>query len=167
MRVRRADLPKNDRGAAAALGPSLFRGDASSRRRRGDRTRTFGRYGLTFREQWYVVGEGQGFVLVAYKGDTQQGPYEGAFLYTREKDDYENNAGLRSAADAAARKVGLDPAGFCAIDNACPAVGVTAAGASAEDVGKEKLEWKDVFDLAEWFRPGTIAKSDNFDPNKM
>mmetsp|Transcript_3394 Transcript_3394/g.10497 ORF Transcript_3394/g.10497 Transcript_3394/m.10497 type:complete len:367 (-) Transcript_3394:39-1139(-) len=124
-------------------------------------------YGLTFREQWYVVGEGQGFVLVAYKGDTQQGPYEGAFLYTREKDDYENNAGLRSAADAAARKVGLDPAGFCAIDNACPAVGVTAAGASAEDVGKEKLEWKDVFDLAEWFRPGTIAKSDNFDPNKM
>ena len=27
--------------------------------------------------------------------------------------------------------------------------------------------WKDVFELTEWFRPGTIKKDANFDPNKM
>mmetsp|Transcript_19121 Transcript_19121/g.56781 ORF Transcript_19121/g.56781 Transcript_19121/m.56781 type:complete len:376 (+) Transcript_19121:124-1251(+) len=127
-------------------------------------------YGLTFREQWYVVGQGDArspFVLVAYKGDTQQGPYEGAFLYTRTKDAYDADAGLRARADAAAKAAGLDPAQFCAIDNACPADGVTAGGASADDLTKEKLEWSDVFDLAEWFRPGTTQKKANFDPNKM
>ena len=124
-------------------------------------------YGLEFREQWYIVGADSSFVLVAYKGDTQQGPYEGAFLYTRNKDDYETNSGLRSKADAAAKKAGLEPSQFCQIDNACPTSGVTQAGASKEDLGKEKLEWKDVFDLAEWFRPGTTAKKADFDPNKM
>ena len=51
-----------------------------------------------------------------------------------------------------------------AIDNTCPA-DATASGASLEDQGKEKLEWKDVFELTEWFRPGTLKKQDNFDPN--
>ena len=127
-------------------------------------------YGLTFHEQWYVLGKGDTsnpFVLVAYKGDTRQGPYEGAFLYTRGKGDYAGNAKLRSTVDALAAKNGLDPKGFCAIDNACPADGVSQAGASAADTAAEKLTWKDVFDLAEWFRPGTLAKSDSFDPNKM
>ena len=27
--------------------------------------------------------------------------------------------------------------------------------------------WKDVFELTEWFRPGTLKKDANFDPNKM
>ena len=54
-----------------------------------------------------------------------------------------------------------------AIDNACPTTGVTQAGASKDDLSKEKLEWSDVFDLAEWFRPGTTAKKADFDPNKM
>ena len=124
-------------------------------------------YGLEFREQWYIVGADSSFVLVAYKGDTQQGPYEGAFLYTRNKDDYDTNPGLRSKADAAAKKAGLEPSQFCAIDNACPTAGVTQAGASKDDLSKEKLEWSDVFDLAEWFRPGTTAKKADFDPNKM
>jgi len=39
-------------------------------------------FGLTFHEQWYVIGRGDGWRAVAYKGDTQQGPYEGAFVYT-------------------------------------------------------------------------------------
>ena len=47
-------------------------------------------FGLTFHEQWYVLGqgsvEGTDYRVVAYKGDTQQGPYDGAFAYTREKD---------------------------------------------------------------------------------
>ena len=33
-------------------------------------------FGLTFHEQWYVLGKGDGYRVVAYKGDTQQGPYE-------------------------------------------------------------------------------------------
>ena len=39
--------------------------------------------------------------------------------------------------------------------------------ATAADAAKEKLEWKDVFELTEWFRPGTIKRSADFDPNKM
>ena len=69
--------------------------------------------------------------------------------------------------DAVAKKNGLDPNQFCKIDNACPMDDVTQGGVSAEEMSKEKLEWKDVFDLAEWFRPGTLQKSDSFDPNKM
>ena len=52
------------------------------------------------------------------------------------------------------------------IDNTCPD-NFEKAGASASESAKEKLEWKDVFDLAEWFRPGTTAKKADFDPNKM
>ena len=118
-------------------------------------------YGLTFREQWYVIGKGDAsapYILVAYKGDTQQGPYEGGFLYTRGKTDYFDNANLRAKVDAVAKKNGLDPNQFCKIDNACPMEDVTQGGVSAEEMSKEKLEWKDVFDLAEWFRPGTIKK---------
>ena len=33
-------------------------------------------FGLTFHEQWYILGKGEGYRVVAYKGDTQQGPYE-------------------------------------------------------------------------------------------
>jgi hypothetical protein len=53
-----------------------------------------------------------------------------------------------------------------AIDNSCPD-DFTVAGASAAEASKEKLEWKDVFELTEWFRPGTIKRSANFDPTKM
>ena len=81
-----------------------------------------GRYAalIEFREQWYIVGADSSFVLVAYKGDTQQGPYGGAFLYTRNK-DYDE---CRTQADAAAKKAGLEPSQFCTIDNACPTSGV-------------------------------------------
>ena len=53
-----------------------------------------------------------------------------------------------------------------AIDNTCPA-DATQAGASSAEAAKEKLEWKDVFELTEWFRPGTIKKDSTFDPTKM
>ena len=29
-------------------------------------------FGLTFHEQWYLVGQGEGWRAVAYRGDTQQ-----------------------------------------------------------------------------------------------
>ena len=43
----------------------------------------------------------------------------------------------------------------------------TTAGASAAEASKEKLDWKDVFELTEWFRPGTIKRAADFDPTKM
>ena len=55
---------------------------------------------------------------------------------------------------------------MAAIDNTCPD-DATSAGVSASEAQKEKLEWKDVFELTEWFRPGTLKKDVNFDPNKM
>ena len=60
-------------------------------------------YGLEFREQWYIVGADSSFVLVAYKGDTQQGPYEGAFVFTKEKDALSGAGGakLRAQIDSA------------------------------------------------------------------
>lgn len=130
-------------------------------------------FGLTFNEQWYVLGESDGsggvpaYRLVAYKGDTQQGPYEGAFVYTKEASAIEGSPALARAIDAAARAAGLDPSLWCVIDNACPAAGGTVAGAGSAEGAKEKLEWKDLFELTEWFRPGTLSKPANFDPSKM
>jgi hypothetical protein len=46
--------------------------------------------GLTFDENWYILGQSDGkgdvpaFVLVAYKGHTLQGGYEGSFVYAKE-----------------------------------------------------------------------------------
>ena len=97
-------------------------------------------FGLTFHEQWYMLGMGDDYRVVAYKGDTQQGPYEGAFVYTKEADSLKD-AGLRSKIDAAVKAGGLNPGEMQLIDNACPA-DATASGASLEDQGKEKLEWK-------------------------
>ena len=143
-------------------------------------------FGLTFHEQWYVIGgldggaaataKGGGsaaapeYRVVAYKGDTQQGPYEGAFVYARERGALDGGApgaaALRKAIDADVRGAGLDPAAMVAIDNACPS-DATAAGASADEAVKEKLAWSDVFELTEWFRPGTLKKQADFDPSKM
>jgi len=127
-------------------------------------------FGLTFHEQWYVLGKGTSpdWRVVAYIGDTQQGPYDGAFVYTKEIDALNGPDGskIRSGVDAALKEAGLDPKQMVLIDNSCP-TDVTKAGVSKEDASKEKLEWKDVFELTEWFRPGTLKKQDNFDPNKM
>ena len=130
-------------------------------------------FGLTFHEQWYVIGRGDGWRAVAYKGDTQQGPYEGAFVYTSTVDALSSSSSssadeassLRKSIDASLTKAGLDPTKMVAIDNACP-TDATTAGVSAAESSKEKLEWKDVFELTEWFRPGTLAKPKDFDPSK-
>ena len=59
-------------------------------------------FGLTFHEDWYVLGVGKGYRVVAYKGDTQQGPYEGAFVFTETKDALQGSASeaMRLAIDA-------------------------------------------------------------------
>jgi hypothetical protein len=115
-------------------------------------------FGLSFYEEWYIVGQGEDFRVIAYIGDTQQGPYDGAFVLTKEKDtlDGPNGAKQREQVDAIVRNAGLDPAKMAAIDNSCPAT-TEAAGASAAEASKEKLEWSDVFELVEWFRPGTLG----------
>ncbi len=128
-------------------------------------------FGLTFHEQWYVLGKGENWRVVAYRGDTQQGPYDGAFVYTKEKDALapgggEGVAALRKEIDAVLVEAGLDPKQMSVIDNTCPA-DATTAGVSAEDASKDKLEWKDVFELTEWFRPGTLKQDKTFDPTKM
>jgi len=127
-------------------------------------------FGLTFHEQWYVLGKGSSpdWRVVAYIGDTPQGPYEGGFVYTKTKDALNgpDGAAIRNGVDSALKEAGLDPKKMIAIDNTCPA-DPTMAGVSKEDASKEKLEWKDVFELAEWFRPGTLKQQAGFDPNKM
>lgn len=127
-------------------------------------------FGLTFHEQWYVLGKGTSpdWRVVAYIGDTQQGPYDGAFLYTKEKDTLAGPDGpaIKESVNAVLKEAGLDPKQMIAIDNTCP-TDTTKAGVSKEDASKEKLEWKDVFELTEWFRPGTLKKQADFDPNKM
>lgn len=110
-------------------------------------------FGLTFHEQWYVIGTGSSpdWRVVAYIGDTQQGPYDGAFLYTKDKDALigPDGSAIRDGVNAALKEAGLDPKKMVSIDNSCP-VDVTKAGVSKEDASKEKLEWKDLLDLTEW-----------------
>ncbi|KAJ8598868.1 hypothetical protein CTAYLR_010457 [Chrysophaeum taylorii] len=132
-------------------------------------------YGLSFHEQWYVLSSSKttdvpdipDHLFVAYKGDTQQGPYDGAFVFTRTKTAYDDSPGLRNLVTDVARKNGLDPTKFCRIDNSCPTVGTERAGASDADLAREKLTWRDVFELTEWLRPGTLKKNDAFDPANM
>ena len=125
-------------------------------------------FGLTFHEQWYVLGKGEGFRVVSYIGDTQQGPYEGAFVFTDTKDALLGPEGAkrRTQIDAIVSTAGLDPKQMQTIDNTC-SDNTQAAGVSAAEAAKEKLEWKDVYELTEWFRPGTIKRSADFDPTRM
>jgi len=77
-------------------------------------------YGLQFTENWYILGESDGkkdvppFKLVAYKGHTLQGNYEGAFVYAKEPI---LPAAAVPAVKEAARNAGLDFEQFTRIDN--------------------------------------------------
>ena len=79
-------------------------------------------FGLTFHEQWYVLGKGDGFRVASYIGDTQQGPYEGAFVFTETKDALSGGDGAkkRYQVDAILAASGLDPKKMAPIDNTCP-----------------------------------------------
>ena len=77
-------------------------------------------YGLQFSENWYILGESDGkgdvppFKLVAYKGHTLQGNYEGAFVYAKEPILPQEAV---PAVQEAASKAGLDFSQFTRIDN--------------------------------------------------
>ncbi|KAJ8604108.1 hypothetical protein CTAYLR_001774 [Chrysophaeum taylorii] len=77
-------------------------------------------FGLTFWENWSVLGENKPgqpeWKFVYYTGKTTQNTYEGAFVYSRQRD---LPRASREAVFDLARKAGLDPASFCVIKNDC------------------------------------------------
>jgi hypothetical protein len=116
-------------------------------------------YGLKFSENWYILGESDGskgippFKLVAYKGHTLQGNYEGAFVYAKEP--VLPQAAV-SAVREAARNAGLDFDAFTRIDNTCP-VGDSLNDANA-GTGTSATDWVDLVigqgGIIDWIKPG-------------
>jgi hypothetical protein len=116
-------------------------------------------YGLEFSENWYIVGESDGsgdvpaFKLVAYKGHTLQGNYEGAFVYAKES---VLPSKAVPAVRAAASKAGLDFDKFTQIDNTCPAGG--SLNDAEAGTGTSTTDWIDLVvgegGVIDWISPG-------------
>jgi len=117
-------------------------------------------YGLKFTENWYILGESDGdkdippFKLVAYKGHTLQGNYEGAFVYAKES--ILPTAAVPAVKDAAA-KAGLDFDKFTRIDNTCPTERASLNDDSA-GTGTSTTDWVDLVigegGVIDWVVPG-------------
>jgi hypothetical protein len=117
-------------------------------------------YGLSFYENWYVVGESDGskgvpaFKLVAYKGHTLQGNYEGSFVYSKEPVLPE--AAVPAVREAAAQ-AGLDFSKFTRIDNTCP-VGDGPLNDVNAGTGTSTTDWVDLVigegGVIDWISPG-------------
>jgi VDE lipocalin domain len=116
-------------------------------------------YGLSFYENWYIVGESDGsngippFKLVAYKGHTLQGNYEGSFVYA--KDPILPEAAVPAVREAASR-VGLNFDSFTRIDNSCP-IGEPLNDSQA-GLGTSTTDWIDLVvgegGVIDWISPG-------------
>lgn len=117
-------------------------------------------YGLKFNENWYIIGESDGdkdvppFKLVAYKGHTLQGNYEGSFVYAKEP--VLPSAAVPAVKEAAA-KAGLDFDKFTRIDNTCPTTSKSLNDASA-GTGTSTTDWVDLVvgegGVIDWVVPG-------------
>jgi hypothetical protein len=119
-------------------------------------------YGLKFTENWYILGESNGdnannippFKLVAYKGHTLQGNYEGAFVYAKEP--ILPSAAIPAVRDVAA-KAGLDFDKFTRIDNSCPTSTKSLNDVSA-GTGTSTTDWVDLVvgegGVIDWVVPG-------------
>jgi len=117
-------------------------------------------YGLKFDENWYIVGESDGkgdipaFKLVAYKGHTLQGNYEGSFVYSKES---VLPAAAVPAVKEAAAKAGLDFDKFTRIDNTCTIATKSLNDASA-GTGTSTTDWIDLVigegGVIDWVVPG-------------
>mmetsp|Transcript_5202 Transcript_5202/g.14744 ORF Transcript_5202/g.14744 Transcript_5202/m.14744 type:complete len:428 (-) Transcript_5202:42-1325(-) len=117
-------------------------------------------YGLKFNENWYIVGESDGskdvppFKLVAYKGHTLQGNYDGAFVYAKESKL--PPAAIPAVREAAAN-AGLDFAKFTRIDNTCPTTSQALNNPDA-GTGTSTTDWVDLVvgegGVIDWVVPG-------------
>ena len=117
-------------------------------------------YGLQFYENWYILGESDGkddippFKLVAYKGHTLQGNYEGAFVYAKEP--ILPTAAI-PAVQAAAQRAGLNFPDFTRIDNTCPTTEGPLNDAMA-GTGTTTTDWFNLIigegGVIDWISPG-------------
>lgn len=117
-------------------------------------------YGLKFAENWYILGESNGdkdippFKLVAYRGHTLQGNYEGAFVYAKEP--ILPSAAVAAVTEAAA-KAGLDFGKFTRIDNTCP-TNTKSLNDAAAGTGTSTTDWVDLVvgegGVIDWVVPG-------------
>jgi len=117
-------------------------------------------YGLKFNENWYVIGESDGkngvppFKLVAYKGHTLQGNYEGSFVYAKTSKLPESAI---PAVKEAAAKAGLDFNKFQHIDNTCQTSAKPLNDASAS-MGTSTTDWINLVigegGVVDWVFPG-------------
>lgn len=124
-------------------------------------------YGLEFNENWYIVGENDGsngvpaFKLVAYKGHTLQGNYEGAFVYAKEP---ALSAAAVPAVKEAAAKAGLNFDEFTRIDNSCP-VTDKALNDPTAGTGTDTADWIDLVvgegGVIDWISPGWRGEYNN------
>mmetsp|Transcript_4525 Transcript_4525/g.6890 ORF Transcript_4525/g.6890 Transcript_4525/m.6890 type:complete len:149 (+) Transcript_4525:245-691(+) len=117
-------------------------------------------YGLAFDENWYILGESDGkgdipeFKVVAYKGHTLQGNYEGSFIYAKESK-------LPSAAVPAVTEIlaksGLKFDEFTRIDNTCPTDRLALNDEQA-GTGTSTTDWIDLVvgegGVIDWVVPG-------------
>ncbi|GFH57116.1 violaxanthin de-epoxidase-like 1 [Chaetoceros tenuissimus] len=117
-------------------------------------------YGLSFDENWYILGQSDGkgdippFIVVAYKGHTLQGNYEGSFIYAKERI-------LPSAAVPAVTEVlaknGLDFKDFTRIDNTC-STDTLALNDEKAGTGTSTTDWIDLVvgegGVIDWISPG-------------
>jgi hypothetical protein len=116
-------------------------------------------YGLQFDENWYIIGESDGkdgvppFILVAYKGHTLQGNYEGSFVYAKEPRLPE--AAIPAVREAAA-KAELNWDDYQRIDNTCPAG--NALNDESAGTGTSTSDWIDLVvgegGVIDWISPG-------------
>jgi hypothetical protein len=118
-------------------------------------------YGLQFYENWYILGESDGkndippYKLVAYKGHTLQGNYEGAFVYAKEP--ILPTAAIPSVQAAAAR-AGLNFEDFTRIDNTCPITNDGPLNDALAGTGTTTTDWINLIigegGVIDWISPG-------------
>jgi hypothetical protein len=147
-------------GVAVANADAAVAVDTNDMNSAGRTMHTAGKMnGLIFSENWYILGESDGkgdvpaFKLVAYKGHTLQGNYEGAFVYAKEA---LLPAKAVPAVRSVASKAGLNFDKFTRIDNTCPTgEALNDAGAGT---GTSTTDWIDLVvgegGVIDWISPG-------------
>lgn len=116
-------------------------------------------YGLQFEENWYILSESDGtdippYKLVAYKGHTLQGNYEGAFVYAKEPVLPEKAI---PAIRKACKEAGLNFDDFVPINNSCP-TSEKALNDPAAGTGTSATDWVNLVvgegGVFDWVNPG-------------